>query len=190
MEIFGQNVFNQDVMRERLPKAVFKNLKKTIDEGLPLDPSIADVVATAMKEWAIEKGATHFTHWFQPMTGVTAESSKGLVKEPVTEVLVANVRVMATNQKSTAHGGDVPVVPATVSVEVSPEDAQKIRLAENGNGNLSVALRALKEKDNVAPSKPSALSDLSATRSLPDPGNQQIVIVRGVHADTVGVSRP
>ncbi|GFO70576.1 glutamine synthetase [Geomonas limicola] len=73
MEMFGQNVFNQAVMRERLPKAVFKTLKKTIDEGLPLDPSIADVVATAMKEWAVERGATHFTHWFQPMTGITAE---------------------------------------------------------------------------------------------------------------------
>ncbi|QXE92861.1 glutamine synthetase III [Geomonas subterranea] len=73
MEMFGQNVFNQSVMREKLPKAVFKNLKKTIDEGLPLDPSIADVVAAAMKEWAVERGATHFTHWFQPMTGITAE---------------------------------------------------------------------------------------------------------------------
>ncbi|MBU5613064.1 glutamine synthetase III [Geomonas sp. Red51] len=73
MEMFGQNVFNQSVMREKLPKAVFKNLKKTIDEGLPLDPSIADVVASAMKEWAVERGATHFTHWFQPMTGITAE---------------------------------------------------------------------------------------------------------------------
>ncbi|WP_268898924.1 glutamine synthetase III family protein [Geomonas azotofigens] len=71
--MFGQNVFNQSVMREKLPKAVFKNLKKTIDEGLPLDPSIADVVASAMKEWAVERGATHFTHWFQPMTGITAE---------------------------------------------------------------------------------------------------------------------
>jgi len=73
MEIFGKNVFNQTVMRERLPKVVFKTLKKTIDEGLPLDPSIADVVATAMKEWAVERGATHYTHWFQPMTGITAE---------------------------------------------------------------------------------------------------------------------
>jgi len=73
VEMFGQNVFNQSVMRERLPKAVFKNLKKTIDEGLALDPSIADVVATAMKEWAVERGATHFTHWFQPMTNITAE---------------------------------------------------------------------------------------------------------------------
>ncbi|MCM0082315.1 glutamine synthetase III [Geomonas sp. Red32] len=66
-------------MRERLPKAVYKNLKKTIDEGLPLDPSIADVVATAMKEWAIERGATHFTHWFQPMTGVTAEKHDSFI---------------------------------------------------------------------------------------------------------------
>jgi len=79
MEIFGQNVFNQDVMRERLPKAVFKKLKKTIDDGLPLDPSISDVVATAMKEWAIERGATHFTHWFQPMTGVTAEKHDSFI---------------------------------------------------------------------------------------------------------------
>jgi glutamine synthetase len=71
--MFGQNVFNQSLMRERLPKGVFKNLQKTIDEGLPLDPSIADVVASAMKAWAIERGATHFTHWFQPMTGITAE---------------------------------------------------------------------------------------------------------------------
>lgn len=79
MEIFGQNVFTQDVMRERLPKAVYKNLKKTIDEGLPLDPAIADVVATAMKEWAVERGATHFTHWFQPMTGVTAEKHDSFI---------------------------------------------------------------------------------------------------------------
>ena len=79
MEIFGKNVFNQDVMREKLPKAVYKNLKKTIDEGLPLDPSIADVVATAMKDWAIERGATHFTHWFQPMTGVTAEKHDSFI---------------------------------------------------------------------------------------------------------------
>lgn len=79
MEIFGQNVFTQDVMRERLPKAVYKNLKKTIDEGLPLDPTIADVVATAMKEWAVERGATHFTHWFQPMTGVTAEKHDSFI---------------------------------------------------------------------------------------------------------------
>jgi len=77
--MFGQNVFNQSVMRERLPKDIFKKLKKTIDEGLPLDPCIADVVATAMKEWAIERGATHFTHWFQPMTGITAEKHDSFI---------------------------------------------------------------------------------------------------------------
>ena len=130
------------------------------------------------------------THDVLGETSSISSDTKTLMKEPVTEVLVSNVRVLATNQKSTAHGGDQPVVPATVSIEVTPEDAQKIRLTENGNGTLSVALRALKEKEASAPSRPSALSDLSAARSLPDPGNQQIVIVRGVHADTVGVSRP
>lgn len=73
-EIFGKNVFNETVMRERLPKSVFKKLKKTIEDGAELDPSIADVVAHAMKDWAIERGATHYTHWFQPLTGITAES--------------------------------------------------------------------------------------------------------------------
>jgi len=72
---FGSNVFSEAVMRARLPKATFKALKKTIDEGLPLDPSVADIVANTMKDWAIEKGATHFTHWFQPMTGITAENT-------------------------------------------------------------------------------------------------------------------
>ena len=79
MEMFGQNVFSQSIMRERLPKGVYKNLKKTIDEGLPLDPTIADVVATAMKEWAVERGATHFTHWFQPLTGITAEKHDSFI---------------------------------------------------------------------------------------------------------------
>ena len=60
-------------MRERLPKATYQSLKNTIEQGLPLDPSIAEVVANAMKDWAIDKGATHYTHWFQPMTGITAE---------------------------------------------------------------------------------------------------------------------
>jgi len=71
-EIFGSNVFNDFVMRERLPKATYKKLKETINLGLPLDPDVAEVVACVMKDWAVEKGATHYTHWFQPMTGVTA----------------------------------------------------------------------------------------------------------------------
>ncbi|GKX68267.1 glutamine synthetase III [Inconstantimicrobium mannanitabidum] len=72
-KLFGENVFNDSVMKERLPKDTYKALRKTIEEGTPLDLSIANVVAHAMKEWAMEKGATHFTHWFQPLTGITAE---------------------------------------------------------------------------------------------------------------------
>src|SRR5262245_16313439 len=71
--IFGENVFNEAIQRERLPKPVFRALQKTIRQVAPLGPAIADAVATAMKDWAIEKGATHFTHLFQPMTGLTAE---------------------------------------------------------------------------------------------------------------------
>ena len=71
-DIFGMNVFNDSVMRERLPKATYKKLKETINLGLPLDPEVAEVVACVMKDWAVEKGATHYTHWFQPMTGITA----------------------------------------------------------------------------------------------------------------------
>jgi glutamine synthetase len=72
-EIFGTNVFSDEVMRARLPDHIYKAMRNTIRKGAPLDPSIADVVATAMKEWAIERGATHYTHWFLPMTGLTAE---------------------------------------------------------------------------------------------------------------------
>jgi len=71
--MFGSAVFNDTVMQERLPKPIYKKLKKTIMEGLPLDPDVAEVVACVMKDWAVEKGATHFTHWLQPLTGVTAE---------------------------------------------------------------------------------------------------------------------
>ena len=78
-EIFGSNVFNDAAMKERLPKAVYKELKKTIELGTELNPAIADTVANAMKDWAIEKGATHFTHWFQPMTGITAEKHDAFI---------------------------------------------------------------------------------------------------------------
>jgi len=84
-EIFGKNVFNEIVMKERLPKAVFKKMKKTIEDGTELDPSIADVVAHAMKDWAIERGATHYTHWFQPLTGVTAEKHDSFISAPDSE---------------------------------------------------------------------------------------------------------
>lgn len=78
-ELFASMVFNESVMRERLPKDVYKTLCRTVSQGLALDPEIADVVANAMKDWAIEKGATHFTHWFQPMTGITAEKHDAFI---------------------------------------------------------------------------------------------------------------
>ena len=78
-ELFGSMVFNEEVMRQRLPYEVFKSLKKTVEQGKEIDPSIADVVANAMKDWAIEKGATHYTHWFQPLTGVTAEKHDSFI---------------------------------------------------------------------------------------------------------------
>ncbi|MFC1652201.1 glutamine synthetase III [Planctomycetota bacterium] len=78
-ETFGANVFNVATMKERLPKNVFKSLKKTLDGLQPLDPSAADVIANAMKDWAIEKGATHYCHWFQPMTGSTAEKHDSFI---------------------------------------------------------------------------------------------------------------
>ena len=78
-EIFGSMVFNQKVMKDRLPKETFKALKKTLDDGAPLELDVANVVAHAMKEWAIEKGATHYTHWFQPLTGITAEKHDSFI---------------------------------------------------------------------------------------------------------------
>ena len=78
-ELFGSMVFNDDVMRARLPKDTYKSLKKTISEGSPLELDVANIVANAMKDWAIEKGATHFTHWFQPLTGVTAEKHDSFI---------------------------------------------------------------------------------------------------------------
>ena len=78
-DFFGCMVFNDDVMRERLPREVYKSLTKTIATGRTIDPSIADVVANAMKDWATEKGATHYTHWFQPLTGVTAEKHDAFI---------------------------------------------------------------------------------------------------------------
>ena len=78
-DIFASMVFNDDVMRERLPKDVYKSLRKTIDNGKDLDITVANAVANAMKDWAIEKGATHYTHWFQPMTGITAEKHDSFI---------------------------------------------------------------------------------------------------------------
>ena len=82
-DIFGENVFNDAVMQERLPKKVYKKLHEVMEEGKELDLETADVVAHEMKEWAIEKGATHYTHWFQPLTGVTAEKHDSFITAPM-----------------------------------------------------------------------------------------------------------
>ena len=84
-EIFGEDVFNDTVMQSRLPKKVYKDLKRMIQEGQELDLATADVIAHEMKEWAIEKGATHYTHWFQPLTGVTAEKHDSFISAPMAE---------------------------------------------------------------------------------------------------------
>jgi glutamine synthetase len=78
-ELFGSNVFNDKVMKQRLPKETYKALKETIEKDMPLVPDVANVVANAMKDWAIEKGATHYTHWFQPLTGITAEKHDSFI---------------------------------------------------------------------------------------------------------------
>ncbi|MDQ3169046.1 MAG: glutamine synthetase III, partial [Acidobacteriota bacterium] len=72
-EIFGSLTFNDEVQKRRLPRDVYRALRRTISAGASLDPSAADIIAAAMKDWAVEHGATHYTHWFQPMTGITAE---------------------------------------------------------------------------------------------------------------------
>ena len=77
--LFGVDTFSKSVMQKRLPKAVYKSLLRTMDHGEPLDPQVADIVAASMKDWAVERGATHFTHWFQPLTGLTAEKHDSLV---------------------------------------------------------------------------------------------------------------
>ena len=78
--VFAKDVFNDSVMRERLPKPIYKKLKKIMAEGQDLDMEVANAVAHAMKEWALERGATHYTHWFQPMTGITAEKHDSFIQ--------------------------------------------------------------------------------------------------------------
>jgi glutamine synthetase len=79
VDIYGSNVFNDSVMRQTLPKEIYKSFRQTIEDGTPLDPQVAEVMASVMKDWAIAKGATHFTHWFQPMTGITAEKHDSFI---------------------------------------------------------------------------------------------------------------
>jgi len=100
-EIFGENVFTKAVMRQRLPKPVFKSVMATIEHSKPLDPTVADIVASAMKDWALEKGATHYAHVFQPLTNLTADPC-GLEGFPNLVALVngqdrSEVRIVASN---------------------------------------------------------------------------------------------
>ena len=78
-DIFGSLTFSDDVQRRRLPRDAYRALRRTITQGAPLDASVADVVAAAMKDWAVEHGATHYTHWFQPLTGITAEKHDSFI---------------------------------------------------------------------------------------------------------------
>ena len=87
-ELFGSNVFNDEVMKNSLPKEVYKSLRKTIDEGKPLDASIASAVANAMKDWAVSKGATHYTHWFQPLTNLTTEKHDSFIESSGDKVIM------------------------------------------------------------------------------------------------------
>ncbi|MBQ1931396.1 MAG: glutamine synthetase III, partial [Lachnospiraceae bacterium] len=82
-EIFGADVFSDEVMRERLPKKIYQEIRRTIETGANMSQATADVVANAMKDWAVERGATHFTHWFQPLTGITAEKHDSFVTAPM-----------------------------------------------------------------------------------------------------------
>ena len=82
-DIFGEDVFNDTTMQKRLPKKIYQALKRAIEEGAELDLETADVIAHEMKEWAIERGATHYTHWFQPLTGATAEKHDSFVSAPL-----------------------------------------------------------------------------------------------------------
>ncbi|MDP1661501.1 MAG: glutamine synthetase III, partial [Phycisphaerales bacterium] len=78
-QLYGEDVFSERAMRERLPKETFQRLMRTITTGVRLDPELADVIAAAMKDWAIDRGATHYTHWFQPLTGLTAEKHDAFI---------------------------------------------------------------------------------------------------------------
>ena len=87
-ELFGSNVFTDEVMKNSLPREVYKSLRKTIDEGELLDPTIAGAVANAMKDWAVSKGATHYTHWFQPLTNLTASKHDSFIEPSGDKVIM------------------------------------------------------------------------------------------------------
>ena len=103
MEIYGSKVFNEHVMKERLPSATYKSLEKTLHKGAPLDIEVANVVASVMKRWAMELGATHYTHWFQPLTGITSEKHDGFVS-PVGD----GTAIMSSTARSLSAASRMP----------------------------------------------------------------------------------
>ena len=108
-EIYGSLVFNDRIMRSKLPKDMYKALKKTIENGTHLELDVANSVAVAMKEWAIEKGATHYTHWFQPLTGVTAEKHDSFITAPMENGKVLEVSASQAKITGTVPSGRVLV---------------------------------------------------------------------------------
>ena len=117
--VFGENVFNDAVMRARLPKATYKALKKTIEEGKPLDLDPANVIAHEMKEWAVEKGATHFTHWFQPLTGVTAEKHDAFLN-PMDD----GTAILSFSGKELIKGDNVMALRKTIRTLFKKDDSK------------------------------------------------------------------
>ena len=114
-EIFGTLVFNDHVMKERLPSETYKNLAKTIKEGKPLDIEVANVVAHAMKEWAIENGATHYSHWFQPLSGITSEKHDSFLNPDASSFPNGGLRATFEARGYTAWD---PTSPAFIKDEV------------------------------------------------------------------------
>jgi glutamine synthetase len=101
--VFGSNVFSDKVMKERLPKDAYKALKESIEKDVPLRPEIAEVVASAMRDWAVGKGATHYTHWFQPLTGSPRKSTTLHLPRPPTEAVTWNFPASSSSRASPTH---------------------------------------------------------------------------------------
>ena len=118
-QVFGKDVFNDEVMQAKLPKDVYKSWKKTLESGADLDIEIANVVAHAMKEWALEHGATHYTHWFQPMTGVTAEKHSSVLHQRANLFLNFREKSLLKGSRMHLHSHQVVFVQ-----HLKPEDIQ------------------------------------------------------------------
>ena len=115
-EIFGSNVFSTSVMQERLPKKVFAEVMDVMEHGGNISIATADIVANAMKDWAVEKGATHYTHWFQPLTGITAEKHDAFMTRPED----SKTLLQLTGSSSWASPTPPPSLPAACAPPTTP----------------------------------------------------------------------